>query len=86
MLRKALHGAIVLSLTTQAVSAQMPPMGVHLNEDQGKRPRTKAQQDYEKALDRAYQSATKKVPEQNKTDPWGDIRSTPSVAPKNNQQ
>jgi hypothetical protein len=77
---------IILFLMTQAVSAQMPPMGMHLNEDRGKRPRSKAQQDYDGALDRAYQSATKKIPEQNKTDPWGDIRSAPSAAAKNKQQ
>jgi len=45
---------------TEAVFAQMPTPSVHFNEDQGKRSRTKEQQEYDKALDRAYQSATKK--------------------------
>jgi hypothetical protein len=71
---------------TEAVSAQMPTPGVHLNEDQGKVPRTKEQREYDKALDRAYQSATKKIPEQNKPDPWGNIRPAPSAAAKNKQQ
>ena len=64
----------------------MPMPGVHLNEDPGKRSRSKEQQEYDKALDRAYQSATKKIPEQNKPDPWGDIRPAPSAATKNKQQ
>lgn len=71
---------------TDAVSAQMPMPGVHLNEDPGKRSRSKEQQEYDKALDRAYQSATKKIPEQNKPDPWGNIRPAPSAATKNKQQ
>jgi hypothetical protein len=54
---------------------------VHLNEDRGKRPRTKEQQEYDKALDRAYQDATKKIPwAKKKSDPWGDIRSSPASA------
>jgi len=81
MLRKIIHTALILLLMTAAVPAQTP-MGVHLNEDQGKRPRTKEQQEYDKAVDRAYQSAPKKISEQNKLDPWGDIRTAPSAARK----
>jgi uncharacterized protein YecT (DUF1311 family) len=83
MLRKTIYAALVLFLMTGAASAQIPTPGVHLNEDQGKVPRTKQQQEYDKALDRAYQSATKKIPEQNKSDPWGGIRPAPSEAAKN---
>ena len=86
MLRKILFMTFILVSMTQAVSAQMPMPGVHVNEDQGKVPRTKQQKDYEKALDRAYNSATKKIPEQAKPDPWGDIRPAPSAAAKNKQQ
>jgi uncharacterized protein YecT (DUF1311 family) len=86
MLRKPIHAILILLLMTASVSAQMPTPGVHLNEDQGKRPRTKEQQQYDKELDRAYQSATKKIPEQNKPDPWGGIRTSPSAATKNKQQ
>ena len=86
MLRKTIHATLILLLMTEAASAQMPMPGVHLNEKQGKLPRTKQQQEYDKALDRAYQSATKKIREQHKSDPWGDIRPAPSAATKNKQQ
>jgi hypothetical protein len=86
MLRKTIQTTLILLLMIEAVSAQTPMPGVHLNEDQGKRPRTKEQQEYDKAVDRAYQSATKKIPEQSKPDPWGNVRPTPSAASKNKQQ
>jgi hypothetical protein len=86
MVCKTFYATLVLLLLTQAVSAQLPTPGLHFNEDQGKRSRTKEQQDYDKALDRDYRSATKKIPEQNKTDPWGEIRSAPSAAAKNKQK
>ena len=39
------------------------------------RPKTQEEADYEKARDKAYQSAIKKMHDQNaKTDPWGNIR------------
>jgi hypothetical protein len=85
MLHKTIRTALILLLMTEAVSAQTPTPGVHVNEDQGKRPRTKEQQEYDRALDRAYQSATKKIPERNKPDPWGDIRPASSAASKNKQ-
>lgn len=97
MLRKTIYATLVLFFMTEAVYAQTPPTsggsggslpkpGLHFNEDQGKVPRTKEQQEYDKALDRAYQSAIKKIPEQNKPDPWGGIRPAPSAAAKNKQQ
>ncbi len=86
MLRKSALITLILFSMTQAVSAQAVRPGVHFNEDQGKVPRTKEQQEYDKALDRAYNSANKKIPEKNKPDPWGDIRPAPSAAAKNKQQ
>jgi hypothetical protein len=47
------------------------------------RSRTKEQKEYDKAIDSEYQSAIKKIPEQKKSDPWGDIRSTAPAATKN---
>jgi hypothetical protein len=82
---KTIQTALILLLMTEVVSAQTP-MGVHLNEDQGKRPRSKEQQEYDRVLDRAYQSAAKKIPEQTKPDPWGNVRPSPSAADKNKQQ
>ena len=87
MLRKTIYATLILFLTMETVFGQMPPIGGHLNEDSGKRPRTKEQQEYDKALDRAYQDANKKIPEQRKSDPWGKIRpAPPGAAPKNKQQ
>jgi uncharacterized protein YecT (DUF1311 family) len=87
MLHKAIVATSVLLLMTGAASAQMPPVGAHVNEDTGKPQRTKEQKEYDKSLDRAYQSTIKKIPEaEKKSDPWGDIRPTPSAAAKNKQQ
>jgi uncharacterized protein YecT (DUF1311 family) len=84
MLRKIIHATLIVFLMTGAVSAQMPTPGVHLKDD--KPSRTKEQKEYDKALDRAYQSAIKKIPEaEKKSDPWGNIRPTPSAAAKNKQ-
>ncbi len=86
MLPKTIRATLILVLMTAPVSAQLPTPALHFNEDQGKRPRTKEQQQYDKELDRAYQSANKKIPEQNKPDPWGGIRPAPSAAAKNKLQ
>jgi uncharacterized protein YecT (DUF1311 family) len=84
MLHKAIVAASILLLMTAAVFAQVPQPGVHLKDD--KPSRTKEQKEYDKALDRAYQSAIKKIPEaEKKSDPWGNIRPTPSAAAKNKQ-
>jgi hypothetical protein len=79
-----MHATLILSLTTQAISAQIPMPGVHLNEDRGERPRTKEQQEYDKALDRAYQSAIKKISEQNKPDPGATSDALLQQRPKTN--
>jgi hypothetical protein len=84
MLRKIIHATLIVFLTTGAASAQMPTPGVHLKDD--KPSRTKEQKEYDKELDRAYQSTIKKIPEaEKKSDPWGNIRPTPSAAAKNKQ-
>ena len=84
MLHKAIGATLLLLLMSGVVSAQMPQPGVHLKDD--KPSRTKEQKEYDKALDRAYQSAIKKIPEaEKKSDPWGNIRPTPSAAAKNKQ-
>jgi uncharacterized protein YecT (DUF1311 family) len=85
MLHKAIVAASILLLMTAAVFAQMPQPGVHLKDD--KPSRTKEQKQYDKALDRAYQSTIKEIPEpKKKSDPWGDIRPSPGAAVKNKQQ
>jgi uncharacterized protein YecT (DUF1311 family) len=88
MPRKAIVATFILLLMTATASAQMPPVGAHINEDTGKSPRTKEQREYDKALDRTYQSTIKKIPDaERKSDPWGNIRPTqPAAAVKNKQQ
>jgi hypothetical protein len=83
MPRKAIVATLNLLLMTGTAFAQTPHMGAHVNEDTGKRPRTKEQREYDKALDRSYQSAIKKIPEaEKKSDPWGDIRPNPPAKNK----
>jgi len=86
MPRKAIVATFLLLLMTATASAQMPPMGVHVNEDTGKPPSTKEQREYDKALDRTYQSTIRKIPDaERKSDPWGDIRQSPKAADKKKQ-
>jgi hypothetical protein len=87
MLHKILHATvIVLLMMTGTVYAQMPTPGLHLKDETPSR--TKEQREYDKALDRAYQSSIKKIPDAEKksVDPWGNIRPSPPVAAKNKQQ
>jgi uncharacterized protein YecT (DUF1311 family) len=87
MLRRTLHATIIVTLImTGAVYAQTPTPGLHVKDETPSR--TKEQREYDKALDRAYQSAIKKIPNEEKksADPWGNIRPSPSVAAKNKQQ
>jgi hypothetical protein len=80
MLRKTIHATIIVLLTTGIVSAQMPTPGLHFKDD--KPSRSKEQKEYDKAIDREYQSELKKIPDAGKKDPWGNIRPTPPAAAK----
>jgi len=81
LLRRIAHATLIVFMMTGVVSAQTPPLGAHLKGD--KPSRTKEQKDYDKSLDRAYQSTIKKIPEaEKKSDPWGDIRPTPPPSVK----
>jgi hypothetical protein len=42
-----------------------------------KRQLTPEEQEKQKQLDAAYKAATKKIPDQKVTDPWGGVRPTP---------
>jgi hypothetical protein len=80
MLHKIIQATLIVFLMTEAVSAQMPKPGLTIKDD--KPSRSKEQKEYDKAIDSEYQSAIKKIPEQKKSDPWGDIRSTAPAATK----
>jgi hypothetical protein len=84
MLPRTIFATAIMLLMAGAASAQVQP-SLHLKDD--KPSRTKAQKEYDKALDRAYQSAIKKIPEPEKksADPWGDIRPSSAAAGKNKQ-
>ena len=87
MSRKTIIATFILLLMAGTASAQMPPVGAHVNEDTGKRSRTKEQREYDKTLDRTYQSTIEKIPDaEKKSDPWSGIRPTPPSAAKNKQQ
>jgi uncharacterized protein YecT (DUF1311 family) len=84
MLRKTIHATLCVLAMTGAALAQMPQPGVHLKND--KLSRTKEQKAYDRALDRAYQSTLKEIPEQKKkSDPWADVRPALPAAAKNKQ-
>lgn len=81
MLRRITQTALIVLMMTGGVCAQTPPLGAHFKGD--KAPRTKEQTQYDKSLDRAYQSTLKKIPEaEKKPDPWGAIRPAPPGAAK----
>jgi hypothetical protein len=89
MLRKAIGATFILLLMTQVISAQensgSAPFrpSLHLKNDEPSR--TKEQKEYDKAIDREYQSKLKEIPDAAKRDPWGNIRPTPPAAAKNKQ-
>ena len=90
MLHKAMGAVVVLLLMTELASAQQPTgitpgrPGLQFKDD--KPSASKEQKEYDKALDRVYRSTIKDIPEQKKSDPWGDIRPAPSGAAKNKPQ
>ena len=78
-------GALVVLLTalTGVAFAQMPMPSLHLGAD-NKPPPTPEEIEKQKALDDAYKSATKKVPDKKVDDPWATVRTAPD-SPKDKQ-
>ena len=72
-------GAIIV-LSAGSASAQLSVPGISLQED-GRRldPEEEAKR---KAVDDAYKSTMKKIPDKKNNDPWGNIRSTTKTSPK----
>jgi hypothetical protein len=83
MLRKTIYATLFVILATGAASPQMVTPKSIIDD----RPfSTKELKEY-RAVDREYRSAIKKIPDQKRSDPWGDIRTTPpQAATKNKQQ
>jgi hypothetical protein len=76
MLRKIIHATLIVFLTTGAVSAQTQSL------------RTEEEKKNDKAIDRAYRSTIKILPdaEKKKSDPWGDVRPAPPPSAAKNKQ
>ena len=86
MLKKLIVAGAIVAVPTGSAYAQNPLMPHFSIQDENKR-RTPEEIARDKAIDDAYKSATKKIPEKQANDPWADVRSTPSApAPKNKQQ
>jgi len=84
MLRKLIVAGAALALLTGTAYAQtgFPMPSMSLGKD--KPPPTQEEIDRQKAIDNAYNSATKKIPDKQGTvDPWGNVRSTQPPAKSN---
>jgi hypothetical protein len=85
MLKKLILAGAIAAVLTGSAYAQNPLMpSFSLEHHKSRTPEEIAR---DKAIDDAYKSATKKIPEKQVNDPWADVRSTPPTpAPKNKQQ
>jgi hypothetical protein len=77
-------GAAFLAMLTATAAAQMPMPGISL-QGESKPKLTPEEQEKQDELDKAYKSATTKIPDQKLNDPWATVRpATP--APKKKPQ
>jgi len=79
ILRAILGAAAISILLTAGAAAQLPMPSFSLQSDKHKTPEQIA---HDRALDRAYQSATQKIPDQTANDPWAGVRAAPPAAPE----
>src|ERR1700756_2110232 len=84
MLRISIYATLIVILTMAAASAQTDKPGLPGYSNAA---RTDAEKKNDRELDRAYESAIKRVPnaEKKKSDPWTDARSAPPAAGENKQ-
>jgi len=78
--------AAVTAMLAGSASAQFPAPTISLQNDKQKTPQ---QIEHDQAIDRAYQSATKKIPDQSAAnDPWATVRPAPppAVPPKKKER
>jgi hypothetical protein len=90
MLRKLIQAAAIIALCTGPAAAQLNQgnqgsnLSIPLNQ---KPPPTREEIEKQKARDRDYDAAMKKIPDKKPSgDPWGDIRPNKSTTAKNKQQ
>ena len=84
MLRITICATLIIILMMRAASAQNDLQDIQGGQNSW---RTKQEKKNDRAIDRAYQSTIKKLPdaEKKKSDPWADVRPPPPAAAKNNQ-
>jgi len=79
-LRKLVYAGAILALGMQAASAQggvgVSPQGLSFSPFKGpnRPPPTQEEIDRQKAIDDAYKSASKKIPDKKVNDPWATVR------------
>jgi hypothetical protein len=83
MRRTLIKAAAIIMLLTGPAAAQFPMPGISLQGEDKPKP-TPEEIERQKALDNAYKSATKKIPDKNPAaDPWGNIRQAPAASSQN---
>jgi uncharacterized protein YecT (DUF1311 family) len=84
MVRITIYAMLIMILTAAAASAQDELRSIRGGQNSW---RSEDEKKNDRVIDRAYQSAIKRLPdaEKPKSDPWGDVRSVPPAAAKNKQ-
>jgi hypothetical protein len=84
MLRITIYATLIVTLMMGAASAQNDLQDIRGGENSW---RTEQEKKNDRAIDRAYQSSIKRLPnaEKKKSDPWADVRPASPAAAKNKQ-
>jgi uncharacterized protein YecT (DUF1311 family) len=84
MVRITIYAMLIMILTAAAASAQDELRSIRGGQNSW---RSEDEKKNDRVIDRAYQSAIKRLPdaEKPKSDPWGDVPSVPPAAAKNKQ-
>jgi len=76
--------AVFTAALTGTAFAQLPMPSINLEQEKRRSPE---EIEKDRQIDKAYQSATKKIPDQNvSNDPWAGVRPTPPAAPEKKKQ
>jgi hypothetical protein len=83
-IRKLICATAFSVALTGTAAAQFPAPSINLEQE---KQRTPDQIEKDRQVDKAYQSATKKIPDQSlSTDPWSGVRPAPPTAPTKKKQ
>ena len=84
MPRITIYATLIVILTIGTASAQNDLRDIQGGENSW---RTEQEKKNDRAVDRAYHSTIKRLPdaEKKKSDPWADVRPVPPAAAKNKQ-